>query len=452
VPYFGCDQNSHFDHDNTVELIRRLKTPPNHTVVYGYVTIGGENTARVCWPNLQPVPLAPAEIEERIDAWTAMGVGGIFLDEAEYGFGSSRALQNAAIDYVHSKGLSVFINGFNPADVFDTAVTNAVFYTTGYYAGTDSSVAMNPQGESTPLGPGDIFLLEHFQVINGTYQDPAFWASRADSMAAYKDQYGVQVATVTTQGADPTDADCNGLFDQQKFDYAWWSTLLYGFDFMSWGEPLGFSSWGPCSSQLPFHVRPDVGDIGSAFVGLVRHPLPGDTPVHTRATTAGVIGLDVAAHTGSFTPPSTYAPESVTILTGQYVWGTLSSFNQPQPDWDTYDIRSSRAASSRVADWSATARLVGSTAVVSSLTVHYEGQYSKANVTQEFYLYNYETASWELFDTRLVGNRNDVAIRVEITDNPQHYIAPSGDMQVRVRGVKNLNFYCWANFLTWEIN
>jgi hypothetical protein len=41
-----------------------------------------------------------------------------------------------------------------------------------------------------------------------------------------------------------------------------------------------------------------------------------------------------------------------------------------------------------------------------------------------------------------VGNQNDVAIRIEMTDNPQRYIAPPGEMQVRVRGSKHRNFYC----------
>lgn len=119
TPYYGCDQNRHFGHNNTVEIIRRLKTSPNNTEVYGYVSIGGENTARRCSGDLNtPVPLTPEEIRSRIDDWNNMGVSGIFLDEAEYGFGCSRERQNEAVDYVHSKGLKAFINAWDPDDVF----------------------------------------------------------------------------------------------------------------------------------------------------------------------------------------------------------------------------------------------------------------------------------------------------------------------------------------------
>jgi hypothetical protein len=56
-----------------------------------------------------PCPLTLDEIEYRIDAWAAMGVAGIFLDETEYGFGSSRQRQNTVIDYVHQQGLKVLV-------------------------------------------------------------------------------------------------------------------------------------------------------------------------------------------------------------------------------------------------------------------------------------------------------------------------------------------------------
>ncbi|SFI20465.1 cadherin-like domain-containing protein [Nitrosomonas sp. Nm34] len=554
IPYFGCDQNSHFDHDLTQQIIKQLQPPSGKTQVYGYVSIGGENTARQC--NGIPVPLTVDEMKERIDAWANMGVVGIFLDEAEYGFGSTRTVQNEIVDYVHSKSLKAFINGYNPDDVFGTDIINEISYTTGYYANTLSSVQMNPQGVAPRLGAMDIYLLEHYQVINGSFVEPQIWIDRSDKAHTYKQKYGTQIATITTQ-ADvfPNKTDCTLLFEENKFDYAWWSTLLYGFDFMAWGEPSGFSSWGTCSNALPFHARPNLGDIGE-FISSVMHPLPNaQPPIHYRNTTTGVIEVDTSAHTGRFSPatspnqapianddnvttfegrpiiitalellkndsdpdndginvatvdttssrggtifnngdntytykpapnilgtdsfnytivddrnmgakavvyvnithpmltPATYFPETVTVSAGEYQWGTLKSFKQA--DKDTYDIKSRQTADGRSTDWYATTTIQDWPASMSELSLSYKGQYSRKNVMQSLYLYNYKTANWDLLDKRAVGNTDDVTVSAVINLSPDKYVSSKGEMKVRVRGIHtNRNFECWANSLSWTV-
>ena len=42
-------------------------------------------------------------------------------------------------------------------------------------------------------------------------------------------------------------------FDPEQFRYSWWSTLLYGFDAMGWGE----SYYSAVRGLLPYHERPD---------------------------------------------------------------------------------------------------------------------------------------------------------------------------------------------------
>ena len=313
VPDYGCGQNSHRDHDNTVGIISRLNS--TGTAVYGYVSIGDENTAWHCDTNgdgdVEPAPHTMTEIESRVDAWAAMGVAGIFLDEAEYGFGCSRTRQSDAVDYVHSKGLSAFINAWNPDEVFGADVVNKITYYTGYLgtppAGPSlSTVEMNPTGAGTHLGADDIYLMEHFQIISGSYRDPGDWAIRSDKALTYKTQYDTRVATVTT----PTPDKVFDSIDQAKLSYAWWSTLLYGFDYMGWGEANDFSSWGPYADKLLDHTRPDPGQIGSAFTADVIHnPL-----VHTRTTTAGTI--EVIADTTN----GVYTGAFFTSTPGPYVW------------------------------------------------------------------------------------------------------------------------------------
>jgi len=255
----GLQDPSHADHANTATIINNLKTSPNHTAVYGYIPIG-----------VTTCNLSLTEIRSRVDAWAEMGVVGIFLDRAGYDFETSRQRQNDAIDYVHGKGLDVFINAFDPDDVFSPAIV-PVF---------------NPAGAATFLGANDIYLHESFQIILGEFQDSAFWVSKSDKALTYKAEFGTKMATVTVPAGDPPFE-----FDQGKFDYAWWSTLLYGFDAMGWGE--GFFS--ASDNSLAFRTRPEPGDIGNAFTSPVNHA---DAPVHTRTTTGGMIEVDAAAHTG----------------------------------------------------------------------------------------------------------------------------------------------------------
>lgn len=292
-PNPGCKQNSHKDHDFTKKLIKLLKPK---TKVYGYVAIGGENTNRKC--SGVPTPLTIPQMKAQIKAWKAMGVAGIFLDEAEYGFGTTRTVQNTAVDFVRRKKLKVFINGFHPDDVFGATIVNQVQYSNGNF----STVPMNPTGEPSHLRAGDIYLLENFQINNGDFVDVQTWTSRASKAYDYKQIFGVEVATITTQlDVPPPYTDCNLLFDKNKFDYAWWSTLLYGFDYMGWGEPSGFSSGGSCSGYLPYHARPVLGNMGE-FVSPVLNDAIKGTQIYYRDTTAGVIAVDTNSHTGGFIP------------------------------------------------------------------------------------------------------------------------------------------------------
>ena len=160
---------------------------------------------------------------------------------------------------------------------------------------------MNALGARSALGPNDIYLLEHYQLLNGNFDDAATWTARADAAANYRKSYGTQIATLTTQ-ADvyPTPAKCVDLFNQSKYDYAWWSTVLYGFEYMSWGEPSGFSAWGTCANTLPAHQAPAIGLFGDS-TGEVVHPSPGSS-VHFRRTKNGLIEVDSTMHTGRFVP------------------------------------------------------------------------------------------------------------------------------------------------------
>ncbi|MGH2626856.1 MAG: hypothetical protein ACRDHY_09425, partial [Anaerolineales bacterium] len=232
----GLQDPSHPDHANTAAIIANLRTPPNATAVYGYIPIG-----------VTTANLSSEEIQGRVDAWRAMGAAGIFVDEADYAFGVTRRRQNEVVDYVHGKGLAVFINAFDPDDVFSPAIQ-----------------LLNPEGLPAHLGPADTYLHESFQIILSEYQDPAFWAGKSDRAPVYQSEFGTRMAAVTTVSPNQPG------FDATKFAYAWWSALLYGFEAVGWGE-LDYSAG---DNSLPLRPRPDPGDVGSAFTSPVTHSPP----------------------------------------------------------------------------------------------------------------------------------------------------------------------------------
>ena len=89
---------------------------------------------------------------------------------------------------------------------------------------------------------------------------------------------------------------------------------------------------------------------------------------------------------------------------------------------------------------------------VSKLTVTYGGQYSRKRVSQDIYLYNYKNASWDLINTSTVGNTDDEVVQVTLFA-PQAYLSSNGESRVRIRGFREnrRRFYCWANYLSWEV-
>jgi hypothetical protein len=256
------------EHENTRQIISGLRAPGRQTAVYGYITIG----------NSQSLPLA--EVQRRVDAWAAMGARGIFFDEAGYDFGTTRSRQNAVVDYVHKLGLSAFMNAYNPDDLFSPANVIANPVRGG-----------NPDGLGCLLGSNDIFLLESFQIRQGDYEDAGNWYRRAALAVKYRERFGTQAFAVTTSSeATP--------LASEKFEYAWWSALLWGLDGFGWGEP-SFSSQ---SNSLAWRPNPlhHPAEIGTRFVsGVVSE----ETRCRRR-TDHGEIIVETTHHIAQFHPES----------------------------------------------------------------------------------------------------------------------------------------------------
>lgn len=244
------------------------------------------------------------------------------------------------------------------------------------------------------------------------------------------------------------------------------------------GAPLSFTA----AQLLSNDTDANVGDVltltavaaasarGVAITNLgggsYRYTAPGfvgsDSFTYTLSdnrggSATGTVTVTVSA-VGS--TPATYSPQGVIVLKGTFDYGTVTSLKTQ--DADTYDTRSAydAADSGGVTDWYARTTMAGAPSSVSQIVVTYSGQYSKSGVSQRLYVYNFRNATWDLFDTRSVGNTSDVTVTATVSTRASDYVAssPAGEMRVRVKGVRagaqtssNVAFYSWANYLSWAV-
>jgi hypothetical protein len=214
------------EHQKALQIIAAVRKRSPGTRFYGYVCLG-----EIPWPKGQQTALSPKQLEERIQLWKQMAVSGIFLDEAGYDFAVvTRERQNLAVRIIHGLGLSAFMNAYFVEHLF--SLENKLLYANGS--------EKNPEHLAPLLDQRDLFLLESFQVKNGTYESPAAAQQRLNQALAYRRRYGTRIfATTTTTEEQP--------FSAEKFNYAWWTARLYGLDGFSWGEP----NFAALSNTLP---------------------------------------------------------------------------------------------------------------------------------------------------------------------------------------------------------
>jgi hypothetical protein len=198
------------EYGRTKAIVARLAASPRKTVVFGYIDLGRSQQ------------LSLAEIAMRTSRWKALGVGGIFYDEAGADFGVDRARQNAAVAAAHAEGLRVVLNAFNPDDVF----------------------RIGADGVKPRLRAGDAYLLESFAVRNGLPEDPRGWNDRLERARRGAAAMEVSIWATTTAS--------EGKFASELMAHAWHAAVKAGVDAFSWGEP----SFGSIDSRLPFRPRP----------------------------------------------------------------------------------------------------------------------------------------------------------------------------------------------------
>jgi len=214
------------EHQKALRIMEAVRDRRSGTRFYGYVCLGEIPSRKG-----QEISLTSRELEERARLWKHMGVAGIFLDEAGYDFAVvTRQRQNMAVRIIHELGLSAFMNAYFLDHIF--SLEDKLPYANG--------TAKNPEHLPPLLDRRDLFLLESFQVRNGNYESASEWQARLNQALKYRRRFGAHIfATTTTTEQEP--------FSAEKFNYAWWTAILYGLDGFSWGEP----NFAALSNALP---------------------------------------------------------------------------------------------------------------------------------------------------------------------------------------------------------
>lgn len=276
----GLEFTSHGDHNNTQTIINDL---PN-TQFYGYVSLANPNGGT-----------GLDSIKTDIEAWKAMGIFGIFLDEFGYDYtvdGSAnyvtRDRQNAAVNCVHGnkisdsydcsadKKLPVIANAWHPEDALDKL------------PGSNNN---NPSAIPTALGSDsvkDFYFYESYQYSDSPagYVSISDWQTKATKLHNYLANFPNVGVMAITRAPSSDNA-------QNIASWAWYSAMLDQFDAVGWSDPF-FSA---PDSKVTLINWPSISNPGDLTTTAGASPNP---RVYTMNTSTGALVLDTAAHNGSF--------------------------------------------------------------------------------------------------------------------------------------------------------
>jgi len=314
----GLEHLTHGDHEQTKTIISALHSQPDLITVYGYIDLG-----------LTTSNLSMENINLYADEWKTMGADGIFFDDAGWDFEVGRARLNQAVECPHNHGMNVIVNAWNPDDVLSDT------YHETY----------NPDNLPTQLQPGDGYLYESYQISQGRYQDFNLWAEKADKCLTYKNTQGIKIYCVALGGDTGNDPDF-----QEKFDYFWWSFLLYGFDYYQYTNLHYSASNGPYdepwANSLLYH-HPDQPRKYIYTENTITHIC--ENYCHTRLTSDGgkvyLIGDGHTWGTGGISQPPINLPPIISSPTPLHEsinqpTDLLLAWNSVDPDGDevTYNL------------------------------------------------------------------------------------------------------------------
>ena len=223
----GIEHTSHGDHDAATSIVSALRGKGKE--VFGYVDLG-----------VSTQNLSIANMQLYVDEWAAMGASGIFLDDAGYDYEVTRDRQNTIVDYIHGKGMTVFMNAW----FIDDAL-----------ADIDEAGRSNP----SHLARNDVYLAESWLVAGGAYQSISEWAIKADKARTYARTKGVRIAGVSTA---PLNKAVASNISSSKFMMSFYGAAMYNLAAWQWTD-VGYSSG---KDKLMFY-NTSTWAYGSSFLG-----------------------------------------------------------------------------------------------------------------------------------------------------------------------------------------
>jgi hypothetical protein len=228
----GVQDPGHADYGNTTVIIPRVKALNPECKIFGYVSLNQTQ----------------GNFETKVGQWETLQVHGIFIDEAGYDYGKTRAEFNTAVAYVHARTYAkiAFANAWNTDHVLGTA--NDVSFPNSTF---------NPTPVESNLTADDWILLESLAVNttayagNAGYASKDDWIARIDKAAYLRYTYSVNFAGIGMINDD----NSNG---QALFNFSFTSAL------MGCLEAHGTSStnYGASTAQVKLWTRPDTSKIG----------------------------------------------------------------------------------------------------------------------------------------------------------------------------------------------
>lgn len=258
----GIQHPEHEENRPAAQIIAALNSAGKR--VFGYVDLG-----------VTTVNLDIGTMQRYTDEWRDLGAGGIFLDDAGYDYGVTRARQSAMVDYLHQLGMAVFVNAWNIDDVL---------------ADVDELQRPSP----SRLHAGDWYLAESWLVGGGAYMPLGEWAAKADKALGYARAKGVRIAGVSTAAVNKAGT---GDYKLNKFKMGWWGAAMYGLHAWQWTD----SAYSSANDMLRSYDMSGSA-YGSEFTAAgITHG--SGMRVHTRTTNAGKItvqGDGVSKGTGFF--------------------------------------------------------------------------------------------------------------------------------------------------------
>jgi len=229
----GVQNPSHGDYSNTQVIIPRVKQYNPSTLIFGYVAVNQ----------------TLSNFQTKTDQWDTLQVHGIFMDEAGYDYGRTRAEFNDRVDYVHGKTYSkiAFANSWNTDHILGT-VNDTSYPNTTY----NSSLI------ASKLTTIDWILLESFP-INTTayttsgqlgYESKLDWSTRGIKAQSLRNTYNINVAAcgIINNG----NSGGQDLFNFLFISALMWSLEAAGSSDTNYGSGATVTYW----------PRPDVKDMG----------------------------------------------------------------------------------------------------------------------------------------------------------------------------------------------